>query len=115
MSRPAPVPSSAAPATRLFADRPVGTKVIVAVLVAALVAVAVGALAVLNLRSLASASDAIYEEGLRPVALIGQARSAQADARRELANVLIAQSAADIADNEGDVKTQEGMLLESLA
>ncbi len=70
------------PVGRWFADRKVGTKVLVAVLSAASVAATVGTVAVLNVRDLADRSDALYEQGLVPAQVVGQALLSQDSARR---------------------------------
>ena len=116
-----PVPSSSSPAragtpvTRWFADRKVGTKVLVAVLSAATVAATVGTVAVVNVRRLADRSQALYEEGVVPAQIIGQALLAQDSARRELLNVLVSQAQADIDDNLGDVKSGDDDLATAMA
>ncbi len=92
MSRPTPSVRAGNPVTRWFGDRSVGAKILVAVLTAAVVAVTVGIVAVANLRSVQAKAEAMYEQGLVPVDLIGDAKVAQDDARRELLNVLISQS-----------------------
>jgi methyl-accepting chemotaxis protein len=116
-----PVPSSPSPAragspvTRWFADRKVGTKVLVAVLSAAAVAATVGGVAVVNVRDLADRSDALYEQGLVPAQVVGQALLSQDSARRELLNVMVAQSKVDIDDNLGDVKSDDEALATAMA
>ena len=115
-----PVPSSAparagSPVTRWFGDRKVGTKVLVAVLSAAAVAGTVGTVAVVNVRGLADRSHALYEQGLVPVQVVGQALLAQDSARRELLNVLVSQTPADIEDNLGDVKSDDDALATAMA
>ena len=116
-----PVPSSPSPAregspvTRWFADRKVGTKVLVAVLSAAAVAGTVGVVAVVNVRDLSDRSAALYEEGLVPAQVVGHALLSQDSARRELLNVLVAQSPADIEDNLGDVKSDDAALASAMA
>jgi methyl-accepting chemotaxis protein len=115
-----PVPSSSSARSgtafaRWFGDRKVGTKVLVAVLSAAAVAGTVGVVAVVNVQQLAERSAALYEEGLVPAQIIGDAQLAQDSARRELLNVLAAQSPADIEDNLGDVRTDDDALATAMA
>ena len=116
---PVPPPSSTArtgsPVTRWFADRRVGTKVLVAVLSAAAVAGTVGVVAVVNVRELSDRSTALYEQGLVPAQALGQALLSQDSARRELLNVLVAQTPADIEDNLGDVESDDDALATAMA
>ena len=91
---------------RWFADRRVGTKILVAVLAAVLTALSVGVLAISSLRSLSTSAAEIYQEGLVPVRLVAAAALAQDQARRELLNVLASQSPEAIEDNRGDVASQ---------
>ncbi len=116
-----PVPPSSAtartgnPVGRWFADRRVGTKVLVAVLSAAAVAGTVGVVAVVNVRELSDRSTALYEQGLVPARVLGEAMLAQDSARRELLNVLVSQTPADIEDNVGDVESDDDALATAMA
>ncbi len=111
-SSPAPTGN---PVGRWFANRKVGSKILVAVLSAATVALTVGAVAVVNLRDLADKSHALYAQGLVPVQIVADAQLAQDQARRELGNVMIAQSQADIDDNRGDVTSNDDALATAMA
>ncbi len=111
----ASAPRSGSPVSRWFGDRRVGSKVLVAVLSAATVAVTVGAVAVVNVRGLADRSHALYSAGLVPVQIINEARLAQYDARRELGNVMIAQDEAAIEDNVGDMQRADDTLATAMA
>ena len=97
---------------RWSADRSVGTKVLAAVVLAAVVALAVGAVSVLGMRGLAAGAAAVYEEGAVPLQVLGELNLAQDDTRRELLNVLVSQSPADIEDNRGDVGTADARFRE---
>ena len=115
MSSPSSPARSGNPASRWFADRKVGSKILVAVLSASAVAVTVGGVAVVNMRELADKGHDLYAEGLVPVHIIADARLAQDSARRELGNVIIAQSQADIDDNVGDVRSDDDALASAMA
>ena len=98
-----------------FADRRVGTKILVAVLAAVLTALAVGLMAISSLRSLSTSANDIYQEGLVPVRMVAAAELAQDQARRELLNVLASQSPEAIEDNKGDVASQAEIFEKAVA
>ena len=90
---------------------PSGPRLLAAVVLAAVVALAVGA--VVGRSACAAwppAAAAVYEEGAVPLQVLGELNLAQDDTRRELLNVLVSQSPADIEDNRGDVGTADARL-----
>ncbi len=106
--------SSTTSPARWFADRSVGTKVTAAVLSAAAVAAAVGAVSVSKVRTLSHSGQAIYQEGAVTLQQLGAVNLAQDDARRELLNVLVSATPADVADNTGDVRDADERFRTSL-
>jgi len=99
---------------RWFADRRVGTKIMVAVLAAVLTALSVGVLAISSLRSLSASATDIYQEGVVPVRAVAAAGLAQDQARRELLSVLTSQTPADVEDNRRDVAEETEAFAQAL-
>jgi methyl-accepting chemotaxis protein len=96
----AAVPELSRRRQRRFADLKVNQKILIAVLMAALVALAVG---IVGLRALGSASDAaqrIYRSNVASVEAIGDLRTSMNAARVSLSNQLISDTAASMTKYE---------------
>ncbi|MCU1691387.1 MAG: Methyl-accepting chemotaxis protein mcpB, partial [Frankiales bacterium] len=91
------------PATRFFADRKVGTKILIAVSSTALVACGVGALSISKLGSVDKAASSVYEDSLLPVADLSVLRRATVLTRLDTANAVISQTAAGVEKSKAAV------------
>ncbi|MCW2777308.1 MAG: putative methyl-accepting chemotaxis protein, partial [Frankiales bacterium] len=89
--------SAGNPATRFFADRKVGTKILVAVGALAVVATAVGALSINGLTQLDGKARVLADSNVPSVEAIGSLRADAFKTRLDTVNLLISQSDAEFA------------------
>ncbi len=99
-------------ASRWFADRKVGTKILIAVSSTALVACGVGAVAISKLSATDQAATSIYEDSLLPVADLSVLRRATVLTRLNASNVLVSSTESgmdkyveQLQDNDDEVGT----------
>ena len=95
------------PMGRWFADRNVGSKILIAVLTAAFVALTVGVVAIMNLRTLAASADEMYERGVVPLVVVGEAIDAQNLSRITLLNLLVDDTEAQLAQRKGQFEAAD--------
>ncbi|MFG1607625.1 methyl-accepting chemotaxis protein [Actinoplanes sp. NPDC049265] len=112
--------------TRLIADRRIGTKINAAVSLMALVATAVGVLAIVRMAQMSEAADDLYQMGVRPIQEIDKVKLDMDVTRRNVLNFAISRSpenqakyekaiAANDASFAADLKSYRDLTRESVA
>jgi methyl-accepting chemotaxis protein len=103
------------PVSRWFGDRKVNTKILAAVAILALVASAVGFVAIVRLASLDKAADQISGEGLGSIDAMDSVRLDIRQARIDLLNHALAEDAAGMAKLEDALKADDKAVADAIA
>ncbi len=102
------------PATRFFADRKVGTKVLVAVGSLAVVAGSVGALSISGLGQLEDRTKVLADSNIPSVDVVGDIRTDAIQTRTDVLNHAVSQAETTMAKYEAALKADDTRLAEDL-
>jgi methyl-accepting chemotaxis protein len=97
-------------AARWFGDRKVGTKILSAVALAVLVALAVGGVALQRFSASQDALSYVYTQNLLPITSLADVRAGAIKARLDTANLLVSQTDAAMDKNQAAIKADDDVV-----